>query len=211
MGAAAALLISSGLLHGWWTRRWAPPEEAQAAGARLERVARTLGDWDGEDLPLSDREKKAAGGDAYLMRRYRNRRTGTVISVFLVCGPPGPVSVHTPDVCYEGTGYRRLGDVERRKVEAEPLPRPGDFFLATFRQEEAPVPEHLRIFWSWNSGHGWEVSDEPRLAFAPYPMLYKLYVARHLSQPDEPVAQDPCLDFFHLLLPEIQKALWTRP
>jgi hypothetical protein len=211
MAAATALLIFSGLLHGWWTGRWAAPEQAMAAAARLERVPLTLGDWDGEDLPLGDREKNAAGGDAYLMRRYRNRRTGTTLSVFVVCGRPGPVSVHTPDVCYEGTGFRRLGAIARHQVRPELLPRPAEFFLATFRQEEAPVQEYLRIFWSWSGGQGWEVSDEPRLTFAAYPALYKLYIARPMAQPDEPVGQDPGVDFLKLLLPRMEKELWPRP
>lgn len=205
---AALILVFSGVVHGLWTNRWAEPEELRAAVARLETVPMTLGDWDGQPMPMDARERQAAGGSGYLVRRYVNRRTGSVVSLLIVCGPSGPVSVHTPDVCYEGAGYQRVGAVVKHSLPTAALRQPAEFWLARFRQEGAAVPGYRRIFWSWSTGKAWRAADKPRFAFAHFPVLHKLYVTRRMVQPQEPVELDPCLDFLNLLLPELQNRLF---
>ena len=41
--------------------------------------------------------------------------------------------------------------------------------------------------------------------------IYKLYVIREVSGPPVPVGMDPCVLFFALLLPELNKALFPEP
>ena len=41
----------------------------------------------------------------YLLRTYTHRISGETFQVLLVCGKPGPTSLHPPDVCYQGAGY----------------------------------------------------------------------------------------------------------
>src|SRR5947209_18409507 len=95
---AVAALVACGVVHGLWTDRWARAPEPAAAAARLDALPLTLGDWDGEALPVEPGSLGAVSG--YLYRQYVNRRNGDEVSVFLVCGRPGPVAIHTPDVCY---------------------------------------------------------------------------------------------------------------
>src|SRR5262249_509089 len=144
-------------------------------------------------------------------------RTGTIISVNLVCGRPGPVSIHTPDVCYGASGF----------TVADPIkfqPKSGfECWTAEAVQKKATEQTRLRLFWTWNAGGKWQASgrsdavpgflarllglDSPRIAFASYPVLYKLYLARELAVAGEPLDSDPCVEFLDKLLPELQKAL----
>ena len=71
------------------------------------------GEWVGFS---HDGEKSQSGGVAgTFYRRYENHRTGDVATVFLVCGRSGPVSIHTPDVCYAADGFV-VGDEKQDRV-----------------------------------------------------------------------------------------------
>ena len=48
---------------------------------------------------------------------------------------------------------------------------------------------------------------QPRVQFGGASALYKLYVIRPLSRPDEPPAEDPSDDFMRAFLPEVRKCL----
>ncbi len=148
-------------------------------------------------------QAKLAGS---LWRCYRNLQTGDVVSVLLVCGRPGPVSLHTPDACYGGAGYDMAGSPVRCDVPAAPA-APATFWTARFRKSGTPVPSDLHIYWSWNAKGAWEAADNPRLTFAGASALYKLYVICDAPPPDAPEAKDPGREFIGQFLPALQKAL----
>jgi len=79
-----------------------------------------------------------------------------------------------------------------------------EFQTAQFDKTKAADQKHLRVFWSWNAGGIWQISDSPRLAFARFPVLFKLHLVRELAVPGEPPDDDPCVNLLHLLLPELQ-------
>src|SRR5262245_44831048 len=97
---ACAVLLASGVLHGLWSGRWQFSDEASKATERLEQVSLAIGDWDGDEHEIDSRQIRAAGATGYLSRRYVNRQTGEVIWCTVLCGPPGPIAVHPPDVCF---------------------------------------------------------------------------------------------------------------
>src|SRR5947209_1965401 len=98
-------VAATGTVHGVWANRWSSPEALQRATARMAEVPMTLGDWDGQAGELDARQLAVADVSGHLLRRYVNRRNGAVVTVLLLCGRPGPVSVHRPEVCYGGAGY----------------------------------------------------------------------------------------------------------
>src|SRR5437762_3200546 len=106
--AALALVASGGLVHGYWTGRWGKSQAIEQAVGRLDHVPVAVGDWTGEEIELDRRDMERTGAASWLARRYQNRLTAGSASVFLVCGRSGPVSVHTPDVCYAGSGYEAV-------------------------------------------------------------------------------------------------------
>jgi hypothetical protein len=89
-----------------------------------------------------------------------------------------------------------------------PLGGPDQFWMARFHKGESTVPTYLRVFWSWNASGPWQASSGPRLEFARYPALYKLYVVRRMETPDAPLEKDPAAELLAQLLPELQRALF---
>src|SRR5260370_5182040 len=101
----AGLVLAAGTIHGALTDRWSASTSVAEAARRLDAVPQTLADWHGEEAPLDTdnlQSLQSAGIKGHLSRRYRNIVTGERISLLIVCGRPGPISVHTPDICYGG-------------------------------------------------------------------------------------------------------------
>jgi len=200
---ALAAVIVAGTVHGLWTDRWKWSDEPEASAAKLANVALNLEDWEGQDLEL--KTGKMGGVAGVLYRRYVSRRDGRGISVFVVCGRPGPVSVHTPTDCYGGSGYEVVSPTRC----GGPAESGAELFTAQFRKTQTGDQSSLRIFWAWNASGKWEAPADARLAFARRPALYKLYVIREMSSGDEPLDSDPCHDLMKQLLPELQRSLFA--
>lgn len=205
--AALPLLVAFGIAEGLWSNRWATSRDVEQAAARLGSIALTVDDWDGAAAELDARQLQIGEIKGHLVRRYVHRPTGTPLTVLIVCGEPGPISVHTPDVCYGGAGYRMTGPPVKSAVETTPS---AEFWMARFIKAEAVAPEPLRILWAWNDGQGWTAADSPRLQFARSRALYKLYVVRPLSGPEEASDKDLSLAFLRRFLPEVEQALFSK-
>lgn len=205
VAAATALIAGAGIVHGIWTGRWQPSQELHDAAARIDAVRMKIGDWQGEHIPVDDRVYQATGAMNYWMRRYRNRRTRQAVSVILMCGPAGPMSVHTPEVCYQGAGYRLFGSPKTVELSGDGWKAglwSGDFSKDYFGRNQG-----LRLFWTWNDGRGWQAPINPRLVFGGQPYLYKLYVIRSTDSVGTPIEGDPAIDFLREALPALQSDL----
>jgi hypothetical protein len=198
---ACLLVLVCGVVHGFWTDRWRPPAETAAAAARMADLPLRLGDWDGQDLELKGTQPGGTAGA--LERKYVNRRTGEALTIYLVCGRPGPVAIHTPDVCYGSSGYE-IGP----RSKAGPRDG-GEFWTADASRSTATDETRLRVYWAWNAGGGWSAPDDARLAFVRAPVLYKLYVQRELTGEGRAAQEEPCLAFLRVLLPELDRALFA--
>jgi hypothetical protein len=204
---ALIIIIASGIAHGLCSDRWSTAEELPAAVARMDRLPTTLDDWDGSDVELEPGATQRAEIAGSLVRRYVQRSTGQEMLVMLVCGRPGPISVHTPDVCYQGAGYRMAGNRARQQV-ALPSGETVPFWKASFVKESFPGKDELRIWWSWHAGGAWQTAGEPRLAFARFPVLHKLYVIYRVSWRDRSAA-DPTPAFAQRLLAELKRTVFA--
>lgn len=203
---ACALLALSGIVHGLWTGRWGPSVDLQAAASRCNNLPMNLDEWEGHNLEVDSRQLAVAEVAGYVSRQYVNRRTGDQVTMLLVCGRPGPISLHPPDICYRGAGYEVVGNPERRRVTLDGGSEGAEFLTAPFTKP-GPAPETLRIFWSWSNTGPWLAPENPRIAFSRSPALYKLYVVRRVSRPNESPDEDPCLDFLRVLIPRLQTCL----
>jgi len=208
---ATLLLIGAfGVAEGVWTNRWSWLEGPAQASAKLAGVPHHIGDWEGKDLELDALQVARAEISGYLMRQYTHKATGATVQVLLVCGAPGPTSLHTPDICYAGVGYSQAGPLVAQVVEGTARCAPAGFWTGRFNKT-GPQPESLRIYWAWNATGAWSASPNPRWDFAQYRYLYKLYLVRPLSKPDETLAEDPTPEFLRLFLPEVEKCLFGAP
>src|SRR5262249_19838258 len=94
--AAITILLTTGFIHGVWTDRWAFSDEPQASAAKLARLPMTIGEWTSHSLEIGSRELEKSAIVDYAGRVFVNSRTKQRVQMFLVCGRPGPISVHTP-------------------------------------------------------------------------------------------------------------------
>ncbi len=207
--ASILLVLSSGIIHGFWINRWIFSREIELAVSRLDRVPMVIGEWKGRPEAMDRRQWIGAGLDGLVMRHYENSRTGRTTSLILACGRPGPVSVHTPEICYPGSG-RELAHGPPVKFSVSPDGRSAEFLKADFERRESFSPQCLRVYWSWNATGTWSVPDNPRLAFAPRPFLYKLHLVSRTIEGLERYADDAQTEFLRQLLPELEKSLFPR-
>src|SRR5262245_1424664 len=192
---AIAAVIVCGAVHGYWSGRWDSAVRTPDSAARMESVALELGDWQGQ--PMESKARPGEGITGELYRRYVHRYSGEAVTVFLVCGPAGPVSIHPPTACYAAGGYKIAS---QGKVTLPAGPTPDEFKTARMVKARSAEQTCLRIFWSWSATGAWQTPEDPRLPFARQPVLYKLYVIRELAHPDDPLDGDPCIDLMHHLL-----------
>ncbi|HUR52964.1 MAG TPA: exosortase-associated EpsI family protein [Gemmataceae bacterium] len=200
-----ALVGMVGIVHGMWTDRWGPSGQLQQALAALPRVPAAFGDWAGEDDSLDADALTVGGIKGYINRRYKNSRTGETVAFLIVCGRGGPMSVHTPEVCYAGAGYQPVGQEQRRAVETDA--QADEFAVRKFRKVGV-VPTQLEIYWAWSrDGVTWQVPADSRVTLARYPALYKMYVVREYVPGSQAESLTSCQEFLRRALPDIRQAL----
>jgi hypothetical protein len=215
VATAVLLLLAYGLADGYWTDRWSLSRELAEAPARLAAVPLRVGDWEGEESELDPRQARQGEIKGSILRRYTNRATGEALSVLLVCGRPGPIAVHSPEVCLGGAGFELQREEERRGVSGPGLSGEDSFWEGRFHKPAEAVPEVIDVDWSWNAGAGWKAVKNPRLFFARQRVLYKLYVTRAVARPDAAPgagaageARGPSREFLTVFLPEVDRALF---
>ena len=206
--SAVTVLVASGAVHGIWTDRWTQnPAVLTAAAKRLADVPATIGKWNGTDIEMNTDPKLQLAG--VLARRYVHQETGKTITIYLACGRPGPVCVHSPDVCYAADGYREVESPKRITLPGDGKELP-EFWTARFLRERADGQTQVRILWAWHAGGAWKVSDAPRVAFASEKVLHKLYVIRELAGPNEPAEAEATSEFMQELLPVLDDRLFAK-
>jgi hypothetical protein len=144
-----------------------------------------------------------------LQRSYFNAHRGVTVVVALVCGRPGPVATHTPEVCYGANGYL-VGDKHLIPIEGSEVP--AKFWTSDAVRTRVSEETKVRLYWAWNGGNGWVASRDARIEFPrhKYPVLHKLYVLREISGPRDADAKDePCEALLQMLLPAMQRQLFA--
>jgi hypothetical protein len=198
------VVVAFGVAEGLLTNRWHVSHEPEQAAERLAGLPLRVGTWEGEAETMDADEVTKAELTGYARRRYVDPQSGAALSVLLVCGRPGPIASHTPDLCYLGNGYRLAAAPERQRIDTDP---PAELWVGQFDKDSA-VPERLRIAWSWTATGAWSAPDNPRAAFARAPALYKVYVVRQLVGPEDASAKDPAADFLKVFLPQVHECLF---
>jgi hypothetical protein len=203
---AVALIVGAGLVHGAWTSRWGQSAALAAISGKFSTIPMVVGDWNGTSRELSP-DERTPGATASLSRVYTNSSRGISVSILLIAGLPGKVSVHTPDVCYSGAGYT-LDSPSRHECRYGSDQCQGTFRTALAKRGGTD-PSVLRIFWGWNSTKGWTAPDEPRWTFASERAICKLYVVRETWGKDVDAKDDPCNDFLSVFLPELDRLVFS--
>lgn len=204
--AALLLFVGSGIVHGERTGRWRLSMDREELIALLSKVSLQIGPWRGKSFNVEVGQFERAGADAFVVRRYAHESDKIQISMMLICGRTGPISVHTPDVCYGGAGYEMFGEPVRHELDLDSSGKRAQLWVATFRKQDLSGSVYLRVYWSWSTpNQNWTAPDNPRSAFAHSTALAKLYITRELLAPNEPIAHEHSDDLIRRLLAHLEE------
>jgi hypothetical protein len=199
-----ALTVATGLAHGRLTARWGATPDLAGAAARLQELPAEFGSWrlvKEEQLePVVERELKVFG---YLQRIYQHTETGGTVTFIVLLGPVGPISVHTPEICYSSRDYKVSN---QRKPLAVPTAggEQQQLWDLTFAPQRATLAP-LRVVYGWTCDGIWQAAERPRFSFAGRPYLYKLQVA--MTTPTSGDDDGHCEAFLRDFLPVLHPLL----
>ncbi len=175
VGLAAALTLAGGLIHGRMSNRWGSPRSLVDLGHKLQDIPDRFGDWQLEKAgELSDTVVKVLECAGYIVRTYVNQSTGEAVTVTLLVGDPVPLSLHPPEVCYQGAGYE---PVQQREPFAVPQGGSNHEFWTVLLRDNDAANTVLQVVYAWSTGGRWSRLEESRLKIAGYPYLYKIQVS----------------------------------
>jgi hypothetical protein len=202
---AVALTVFSGVLQGRMRNRWGPSADTLAVAAKLKQLPTQFGHWrlkfSGELGETATSQLEPVG---FLVHNYENQAGGELVSVTLLLGPPGPTSVHTPEVCFASRNYKSLG---KRQSASFRRADGADDQLWTLDYKASNIQGSiLRMYYGWSTGGRWSATEDPRFTFASQPYLYKIQLSC-----DMPTAgaqsSDPGRSFLEDFLPVIRKCM----
>ena len=201
-----AATIVSGLLHGRLTNRWGQPADWLQVASALAAVPEQLGPWQmvaAEELTETVAQTLECTG--YVLRTYRHELSGETVNVAVLLGPPGPMTVHTPEICYSGRDYRF--PEERRLAELEEPPGSEHAFWALRLHPRDPLRAKLDVYYAWSDGGAWMAPSDPRFSLANRPYLYKLQLAGEVVTAPDGEEESPCERFLTDVIPHLQSHL----
>lgn len=201
---ATGIILGAGYYQGKLVNRWGESQEMTKAMDRIKQLPESIGDWSSQSLELNAKQLQIAEVSSYVSRMYTNKKNGERVSILLIGGRPGPIAVHSPDVCYQGAGYK-MGNKTLQAIRGVHEGRPPEFWVAKFTKE--PVPAPLHIMWAWSAGGLFIAPDTPRLMFYRDPFLYKLYIIREAKSLDAPLVDEAMQQFLKEFYPALEKTL----
>lgn len=207
--AATVVLLGTlwgGWLHGRMVVPTARTNELQAIAAkRLQQpLAERHGNWRLlHEVPFSDDVLSILQCTAYVNRTYMHQQTGDVVICTVIVGPPGPIAAHTPEICYGSQDFSIQGGRTRTKF-VDRQQKEHSLWQVTMEPKNATVAPQT-VLYAWGTGGPWSAVNDPRLAHAGEPYLYKIQLAGTPSTAsDEFKAWE---DFLQWFLPDIETHL----
>ncbi len=189
-----AVTVMSGLVQGRWTKRWGEPLELVARADALKTIPQSIGDWRmTEDNQVSQEVLDMLQCQGSVFRIYANAKTQQQVSMAVVGGPAGPISVHTPEICYSSQDFEQAAprrtieiaksgpqsDASAASTQSSP-PESDQFWAVVFRTSDVHSAP-MSVYYAWSDGSSWQATDAPRHAFAGVPQLFKIQVASMMS------------------------------
>jgi len=195
-----ALTVLSGMVHGHLSGRWGDPPEVKEAARKLKELPREFGPWRmHSEEEMTDHVRGMLECDGYLFRTYVHQETGESVRVAFLLGPSGPISVHTPEICYSSRDYDVRDEKAPMTVE-DGEGAAGEFWVLTFQSRDVNA-DLLRVCYAWSAGRDWSIPKEPRFTFAASPHLYKIQMASVLPPGADLETEDTCRKFLHDFMP----------
>ncbi|MFH1923094.1 MAG: exosortase-associated EpsI family protein [Planctomycetota bacterium] len=200
----AALTLLSGAIHGRMSNRWGQSPALATAAENLRDLPEQFGNWrlqSSEEMSQDVLDMLEEPG--YVVREYANQETAENVKIALLVGRSGPISVHTPDICFSSRDYSILD--ERKRVAISSAAGPDHEFWAMTFQGKNLDAGMLRVYYAWTPGRHWTAPDDPRFKFADTRYLYKIQLASSVAPGADLETNDPCRNFLKDFLPAAQR------
>jgi hypothetical protein len=209
IGVAALLAgtAAAGWLHGQLTNRWGHHPDSNLAAARLRQpLPVRVGHWTLErETELEPEVIRLLQCPASISRVYSHNQTGDRISVAVLLGPPGPISVHTPEICYSSHDYSITSERELATLK-DVAGDEHSFWQVTFKSNGLDNAR-LRVLYAWTTGNRWAAAERPRFGYGGVKHLYKIQLASNTQPGDSLEEFDPAKDFLGQFLMQLHPRL----
>lgn len=226
-GLAIVIVVTivGGVLHGRVSGRAGTNEKMMQAAERVLQLPKQFGDWETrEEQELNERAQELLDLAGYVSRTYSNQLTGEQVDVILMVGRPGPLSVHTPEVCYSSRDMTMLGEPERRaigsksddakKEDDQSANRSGEgvhqFWKVAFQEKDLSA-DRIGVWYAWSEGGPWLAPNQPRFSLSGAPFLYKTQIRGYLplQRSEEAAEEDPCEKFLRDFVPLLDEVVFA--
>ena len=126
---------------------------------------------------------------------YTNMETGEEVYISFLVGPTGRLSVHTPEICLAGSGFRPLATRQREKfitgddaavfLDENPIDgeqqkpasdEPPDEFWTVAIGDPASPSHQMIFYYALGTGKHWWAKENPRYELANYPFVLKMQI-----------------------------------
>jgi hypothetical protein len=210
VAAVVALTLIAGLVHGKLTNRWGVPADMKEAAGRFDRIPSEYGDWVLESREeMTETVVTTLECEGYLNGRFVNRVSGARVNAFIVLGPPGPISVHTPEVCYNSQGKDIREERVRVPIKDSHSDLDNEFWMVTMRSRDVNA-EWLRVYYAWGNKDRWTAPESPRVSFGGQSLLFKFQLAINLPPDADASETDTCQQFLKAFMPVVNPILFTE-
>ena len=199
--------VGSGLLIGRAAGRWGASSSAVTSEQLLSRqLPEKTGNWRMlREQVLEPDVLKMMQCKAYISRVYQHVQTGDLVTVAVLVGPAGPISVHTPEICYSAHDFTI--SKTRIKTAVEDASGTRHEFWDVFLKSRKSEGSSQRVLYAWSTGGAWDATDRPRFTYAGAPYLYKIQLAAGSLRKASSGDFDPSQDFLRSFLTQCQSRL----
>lgn len=211
-GAVTLVVIAAGAYYqGTITERWSPQksELLEQFTNSLASLPSVIGEWEGVDETIPDEEFKLTNCTGYVSRQYTNKSTGDTVSIYLVAGTARHITIHSPDWCYQGAGFKMEGAKRPYTVSCgSQMPTDPTFSTATFAKNTPEGFQRLRILWSYSDDGKWDGPNNHKFHYAGRAALYKIYLISQEVGDDLSVESSLATKFATVIMPVLNESLF---
>lgn len=177
----ALATVATGVVTGTLGNRWQRPQDLDAIATSLKKITATpqIGPWRlKETSRLSPEIAKLLHTSGDLSCKYINEQTGDAVDLVVLVGETGPLSTHSPEVCYSSREYQVVSEPESQTIESAAGPAE---FLSMTLSSEGLDGSLLRVWYAWHNGAQWLAPRNARIALRAEPFLFKIQIATYLT------------------------------
>ena len=199
------VLIASGFVRSRQAERIKDELEKGVYSFPLTAIPAVMGPWKGEETEIDPRIARGTGARQVVTRRYVNQQTGVALDVIVLFGQAVDMYIHTPELCYPAAGYALAGGPDARTIPLEAGAAP--FRALLYSKGEGAASDLQEVYYSWRYNGQWTPQVGLQKHFERIAGMYKVHLARRVTEHERRDFRNPCEGFLQWLLPEIERRI----